>query len=68
MKEIKYPGLVWEMVRHGETQKYLGELIGVSYASLSRRLSGISEFSINEIEKICEHYGKTYEELIKKGE
>ncbi len=65
MKKLKYPGLVGEMAKHGDTQKSLGEILGISFPSVSRRLSGKKEWSISEIEKICEHYGKNYYQLFK---
>lgn len=65
MKKIKYPELVGEMAKHGHTQKTLGELIGVSYPCISRRLSGETEWNISDIEKICEFYKKDYYELFK---
>lgn len=67
MKKIKYPDLVGEMAKHGDTQKSLATILGITYASVCRRLSGKTEFTISEIEKICEHYKKDYYELFKKG-
>ena len=68
MKEVKYPGLVGEMARRGETQRTLAKLLGTSYNSIWRRLTGRTEWSIGEIEKICEHFGKDYYELFKKND
>lgn len=65
MKKIKYPGLVAEMAKHGHTQKTIGDLLGITYASISRRLSGHKDWSISEIEKICDFYKKDYYELFK---
>lgn len=65
MKKILYPGLVAEMAKHGDTQKTLGKLIGVNDTNLGRRLNGKTEWSISEIEKICEYYQKDYYELFK---
>ena len=65
MRVMKYPELVAEMVRHGDTEKDLGKLIGKSYSSVSVRLSGKKEWSISEIDKICDYYGKNYYELFK---
>lgn len=66
MKKLKYPELVGEMAKHGETQKELGKLLGLTYASISRRLSGETKWSIDEVDKICKHYNKNYYELFKK--
>lgn len=66
-EKIKYPELVGEMAKRGDTQKVLSELLGVNCSSISRRLSGEIEWSISEIDKICNYYGKNYYELFKRG-
>lgn len=68
MKKLKYPELVGEMAKHGDTQKTLAKLLDITYSSVSRRLSGRTEWSISEIEKLCEYYGKDYYELFKKND
>lgn len=68
MKILKYPELVGEMAKHGDTQKNLAKLLDITYSSVSRRLSGRTEWSISEIEKLCEYYGKDYYELFKKND
>lgn len=65
MKVIKYPGLVAEMARRGDTQKTICKLLGLTISNVSRRFSGKVDWSISEIEKICEYYGKDYYELFK---
>lgn len=67
MKKIKYPELAAEMARRGETQKTVADLLGIAHSSLSRRLSGKIEWSIGQIETLCEHYGKDYYELFKRN-
>lgn len=66
MKQVKYPELLGEMAKHGDTQRTLGKLLGITYSSVCRRMSGKKEWSISEIDKICEHYNKNYYELFKK--
>lgn len=68
MKKILYPGLLGEMARHGDTQKSLAKILGITYASVCRRITGKKEWTIGEIEKICEHYGKDYYELFKNND
>lgn len=68
MKEVKYPGLLAEMAKHGDKQKSLAKLLGLSAPSISKRLLGKKEWSIGEIEKICEYYGKDYYELFKNND
>lgn len=65
MKTVKFPGLVGEMARRGETRDYVAGLIGVTQSALWRRLTGITEWTISEIDILCEHYGKDYYELFK---
>ena len=66
MKIVKYPGLVAEMAIHGDTQKTIAKLLGIASPNVGKRFSGKVEWSISEIEKICEYYGKDYYELFKK--
>lgn len=68
MKKILYPNLVAEMARHGESQRDLGAMLGLPHESICRRLSGKIEWSISEIDKLCEHYEKNYHELFKKND
>lgn len=68
MKKIIYPELVGEMAKHGDTQKSLSKIIGVAHSSVCRKLAGKNEWTISEIDKICEYYNKNYYELFKKAE
>jgi len=65
MKVIKYPELVAEMARHGEERKDLAKYLDIAYHALWRRMIGKTEWTNSEIQKVCEHYGKSYEELFK---
>lgn len=66
MKKVLYPNLVGEMAKRGDTQEVLAKLLNLPRGSISRRLSGETEWSISEIDKICEYYKKDYYELFKK--
>lgn len=68
MRKIKYPEVAGEMAKHGETLKDVGKLIGVTYSSVSRKISGENPWTIGEIETLCKHYNKNYYELFKKSE
>ncbi len=61
--KIKYPELVGEMARHGDTQNDIGKLLNLQGSAICRRLSGEIEWSISEIEKLCEYYQKDYYQL-----
>ena len=65
MIDAKYPKLREEMKKHGETQKTLAKLLGLTTATISRKLAGKIEWSLGEVETICEHYKKDYYELFK---
>lgn len=62
---VKYPYLRAEMVLHGENQGKLAEVLGIKQSVLSMRMSGKSEWKLEEIKKVCKHYKKTVEELFK---
>ena len=64
---VKFPELVAEMARSGENQASLSKLLGLPISAISRRLSGKVEFTKTEIDIICEHYSKTYEQLFKES-
>lgn len=65
MKIVKYPELAAEMARRGDTQGTIAKLLNINNTSVSQRFSGELKWRIDEIEKICEYYGKTYDELFK---
>ena len=65
MKKVIYPGLAAEMARRGESQYTLAELLETTYSAIHRRMMGKTEWSISEIDKVCEHYNKDYYELFK---
>ena len=68
MRKTKYPELRAEMARRGDTQESIAKLIEITTTSINRRLSGMIDWKISEIEKICEHYGKNYDELFKNND
>jgi len=63
--EIKYPNLEVEMSRNGDTQKKLADLLNITQQTVSKKLAGKVDWTIGEIEIICEHYNKNYYELFK---
>lgn len=68
MKKVLYPELVAEMARHGDYQKTLAKLLKITEASITNKLSGKSQWTISEIDKICNYYKKDYYELFKKND
>ena len=67
MKKILYPELVGEMAKRGESQNTLAELLGTTYWAIHRRMLGVTEWTMSEIDKVCEYYGKSYDDLFKKN-
>lgn len=61
----KYPGLIAEMGRHGQTQETLGKVMGLSRTQIGFKLRGQYEWKISEIEFLCKYYKKNYNELFK---
>lgn len=61
----KFPHIALEMARNGDTNKSLGEIIGLSESQVSCKLHGKYEWTLSEIEKICIYYGKDFYELFK---
>lgn len=64
-KIVKFPNLVAEMARNGETQKDLAALLNISRSKMSRKMTGKSLWTIPDVEIICNHYKKDYYELFK---
>lgn len=68
MKKLLYAELVGEMAKHGETQKTVAKFLELTPQSIGKKLAGKNDWTISEIEKLCEHYDKNYYELFKKNE
>lgn len=66
MKKIYYPELVAEMAKKGESQTSLAKLLEMSRPAMSNRLAGKTEWTISEIDKLCEYFDKDYYTLFKK--
>jgi predicted transcriptional regulator len=64
-KPVKFPNLVAEMARKGDTQEVLAKLLNLTQASISRKLKGETGWSLKEVEIICDYYKKNYYELFK---
>lgn len=61
-----FPEIRAAMARNGDRQEDLARHLGMSVSQVSRRLSGIVEWSDSEIRKVCERYGQPYEKLFEK--
>lgn len=68
-RKTAFPNLAAEMRRRGETQTDLAKLLGLnSYSSISAKMNGYREFRLCEVEAICKHYAKSFEELFIRGD
>ena len=68
MKKILYPNLVGEMAKHGDNQKTIAKILDITHASVCRRLSGKSQWTIGDIETLCNYFNKDYYELFKRND
>lgn len=64
-QEVKFPNLVAEMARNGDTQVDVAKVLKIGKATINRKLRGATEFTMSEIETLCKHYKKEYSELFK---
>ncbi len=62
-----FPNLRAELVRRGMNTKDFAEELGFAYPTLTRKMSGQSDFSYSEIIKIIEYLELTFEYLFKKS-
>lgn len=62
-KEIKFPNLVAEMARKGETQTSLAKVLGINKQTINLKFNGKSDWTLGEVETICEYFGKDYYQL-----
>ena len=65
---VRYPELLAEMGRNGESKTDIAKLLGLSKPTISSRFLGRSEWRNSEIETLCVHYNRDYFELFKKKE
>jgi len=64
-EQVKFPNLVAEMAKNCESQKTVAKLLGVTQPTIHRKLAGKCEWTIGDIEILCEHYKKDYYQLFK---
>lgn len=61
-----YFNILKAMQKKGERKYDLCNLLGITYFTLERKLEGISQWTIGDIETLCNHYNQSYEELFSK--
>lgn len=65
VKESKYPKLVNVMRENNITYVKLANILGIQPYSVYRKVKGRTDWTISEVEKLCEHLNKNYYELFK---
>ena len=66
IKASKYPNLSAEVTRSGLTQAELGKILNITPLTISHKMTGKSDWTLSEIEKLCDYYKKDFYELFKK--
>lgn len=51
------------LVYHGDDQKSLSEILGVTEQTISDKINGLSDFKLGEIRKIIDHYHLTPDQI-----
>ena len=57
--------LKYKMFQHGDTQKEISELLGLSQNALINKLKGKSYFTMHEVRLIVERYDLDFREIKK---
>ena len=65
-KKYKYFTLQTEMLKNKESQRDVSKLLGISENSVRNKLDDRNEWTISEIDILCNHYNKDYYELFEK--
>lgn len=63
--DYKYPNIIMEMARNGDTFDRIADLLGITRQTVVAKLNGKSDFGIGEIETLCKYYKKDFYELFK---
>lgn len=66
MRAYKYSNLIKEMKDKKESQRSISKIIGVNENSVRNKLAGRTEWTIGEIETLCDYFKKDYYELFGK--
>ena len=66
-KFVLFPEIVKEMERRGETQDDLARLLQLDRSIISKKLSGVVQWTIGDIEVMTLHYNKDFWELFRKN-
>lgn len=63
MGKVPYPELRAELARNGDMQKDIAALLSIGESTFCRKLRGLSDWKLSEIQILCNHYGKPFTTL-----
>lgn len=63
MSKPKFPKLKGIMASRGETLDDLAKVLGITRGAVSFKLNGKTSITLDDINKICQHYNLSYDEL-----
>lgn len=66
MRAYKYSNLVEEMKTNKVSQRKLSKILEIHENSVRKKLDGKNEWTISEIETLCDYFKKDYYELFGK--
>lgn len=62
----QFPNLIKEQNKSGETDEYIArEVLGCSRQNYNQKKSGKRDFTMEQVNKLCDHFKKSYEYLFK---
>lgn len=64
-KKVMFPNLRAEMVKRGDNQTTIAKLLGISDATCSKKMRGTCKWYLEEVDTLCEYFGKDYYYLFK---
>lgn len=66
-REVKFPNLMAEIARRGETQKSIANILGISEPTIGFKLKGKTDWTLDEVQQLCDYFGKDcYQLFIKR--
>ena len=66
MRKSIFPEITNQMIKRNEKQQDIANLFQLDRSQVSRKLSGYTDWSIEEIKILCKHYNMKFEKLFRK--
>lgn len=64
-RPYKYLALLKKIEERNETQLEISQMLGITELSFRKKLDGKTEWKINEIKMLCEHFKTGFNKLFK---